>query len=71
MADEFQCLPSDVMREIQRLPVGLLDQVIEARRYSEWRRVYTDDPKRALGSAWGQLVMQIEAELIEADRAHG
>lgn len=70
MADEFNCRPSEVLLERQRLPVGLLDQVIEARRYSEWRRVYTDDPKRALSSAWGQLVMQIEAELIEADQ-HG
>lgn len=67
MAGEFNCLPSQIEAERQTLPTGLLDDVIEARRYAEWKRLYDDDPKRALQSRMGQLVMEIHAEFVQEE----
>lgn len=70
ICEEFGCLPSEAERERERTPAGLLDRVIEARRFAEMVRIYEADPKRALGTRLGQLVMEIDAELVQAD-THG
>lgn len=64
MCDAFGCLPSAIERERQRQPAGFLDEVIEARHYAHVKAVYDADPKRALGTRTGQLVMEIDAELV-------
>jgi hypothetical protein len=35
LCEEFRCLPSAAWREVQRLPVGFLLQIIEYRRYAD------------------------------------
>jgi len=34
VCEEFACVPSAAWRELQRLPCGLLDEILEARHYA-------------------------------------
>lgn len=65
MATEFHCRPSEVLIEQQRLPAGLLHDLIEARRYGEWKRAYDADNTLALTHPWAKQVKEIEFELVE------
>ncbi len=34
ICEEFNCLPSEAIREARRLPAGMLEEIIEARHYA-------------------------------------
>jgi hypothetical protein len=40
ICEEFTCLPSEALRELRRLPVGLLEDVMEARAFAAvWAQI--------------------------------
>ena len=78
MCDEFSCLPSAALREYERLPVGLIEAVIEARAYGRLKAAYdqaTTPAARAARPATPllDLVKVITFELVqqELDEAKG
>ena len=40
VCEEFGCLPSAAEAELNRQPVGWLEEIIEARRYAETKRAF-------------------------------
>jgi len=57
-----------VLREWARLPVGLLETIVEYRRYAEVKADYDHDPKpRPDESALRQLVRIIEFEIVHEE----
>lgn len=40
LCEEFHCLPSAAIREWRRLPVGLMEAIIEMRDYQTAKRLY-------------------------------
>lgn len=73
LSEEFGgALPSVIWREMQRLPVGFLEQVIEYRAYARAKAANAADPKGFDTSPMRRLAMEIEASLAaEALGAHG
>lgn len=65
-------LPSVVLREAARLPVGMLDTILDDRHYAaaKARRDHTDDPRTLPPTPLLQLVEQIEFELAAEEIAH-
>lgn len=47
MCQEFDLTPSAVLAEEARLPVGLLERIVEARGYAATKAAYDADPKVA------------------------
>lgn len=68
---EFHCLPSQAWAELQRLPEGFLQQVIEYRRYAEAYFANQADPKGWQDSEMRTLAQQIEFEMIAEAKARG
>lgn len=61
-------MPSVVLREWARLPVGMLEQILEYRRYAETKREYDrDSTTRADESALRQLVRILEFEIAHEE----
>jgi hypothetical protein len=77
VCDEFPCLsPSTALREWQRLPVGLLEAVIEARAYGRLKAAYdaatTTEARAALpASPLLDLVKVITFERAQAEIDEG
>jgi hypothetical protein len=71
-AEAFTLAPSEVLRELRRLPVGFLDEVIEARAYArakgELARADAMKPRPELTPQMSE-VEAIEFELVQEDRA--
>lgn len=65
LCEEFQCLPSEALAELERVPVGLLETIIDYRSYAAAKAMVDADPK-AQGER-AQLVKQIEFELVAED----
>lgn len=65
ISEEFGgALPSVVLRERARLPLGMLETIVEYRNYAAAKADYDRDPAtRADASALRQLVQIIEFEL--------
>jgi len=64
LSEEFGgALPSVILRELQRLPVGFMEQVIEYRRYAEAVATNTAHPEGWDTSPMRTLAMEIEHEL--------
>jgi hypothetical protein len=71
LCDEFHCLPSQAWAELQRLPVGFLQQVIEYRRYAAAYAANQVDPKGWQQSEMRQLAMEIEHDLAVEEMQRG
>lgn len=57
MCEEFPgTLPSALLAEIDRLPAGLLEEIVEARAYGRAYAVYQQNP-----TAGGELVQTVKA----------
>ncbi len=71
LCEEFHCLPSVALEEWYTLPGAFLDEVIEARRYAEAKRLWDQNRKRAElpVSAWIDLVEEIDMELAAEELA--
>lgn len=69
MCEEFGCLPSQIEAEIKRLPVGFLDEVLEARRFAELKAAYDRDPEKVAQEGLGALVYEIDFDLAEIAKA--
>lgn len=69
LCEEFHCLPSEAWAEVQRMPVGFLEQVIEYRGYAAAKAVIDRNPKAAAGWPLGELVVQIEFALAQQEMA--
>jgi hypothetical protein len=68
LSEEFGgALPSVILAELQRLPVGFMEQIVEYRRYAEAHAANRADPKGWERSALRTLAMVIEHELAQAD----
>jgi hypothetical protein len=73
VCEEFPCLsPSTALREWQRLPVGLLEDVIEARAYARLKAAYDHATTPAARSALPatpllELVKVITFECVQAE----
>lgn len=70
VCEEFHCLPSEAWREQQRLPVGLLEEIIEARAYASLKMMFDSATTAEAHSALPDtplmvLVMQITAEVAQ------
>jgi hypothetical protein len=70
LCEEFDCLPSQALREYLRAPDGFLEQVIEAKAYAAAKRLYEEAcaAGRASDLSVDGLVgdvMQNEAELVQ------
>ena len=70
LCEEFNCLPSDALREVMRAPFGLLERIIESRAYAymkrQWENAETAEAVQRLGDTeLLRLVQTIEAELIQ------
>jgi hypothetical protein len=63
LCEEFHCLPSQAWAELQRLPSGFLQQVLEYRRYVAAYFANEADPKGWQSSAMRTLAMEIEHAL--------
>jgi hypothetical protein len=73
ICEEFQCLPSAALRELERLPAGFLEDVIEARYYARAKADFdgaeTDAARRALpASELLMLAQTITFDLVEEQR---
>lgn len=55
MCEEFGALPSEVLAEVERLPAGLLESILEARQFGRAIAIYEQDPQ-----APGELVALIK-----------
>ena len=75
ICEQFGCLPSEAMRELDILPIGFLDDVLAARRF---RNTYAaleqakGDQKRTgelYDSPMGQWLLTIEADQARAQLA--
>ena len=77
MSEEFGgALPSVVMAEAERLPVGFMEQIVEYRRYNDaWSALQvatTSDARMLLRrSTFGALAEEIAMELAAEDLAGG
>lgn len=71
LCDEFQCLPSAALAEWERAPVGLLEEILEARGFAKAKDLYdhakskTDLPSHPMID----LVQAVEFELVEEELA--
>lgn len=55
-------MPSQALREAERVPVGFLDDVIAARRFVEAFYANQRDPKGSDSTPMRRLVLELEAE---------
>jgi len=62
-------LPSAIWAELQRLPAGFLQQVIEYRHYAAAVAANAADPKGASSSPLRTLAQEIEFELAAGEIA--
>lgn len=68
ICEEFHCLPSEALREWRRQPLGLLEQIVEARAYAHAKRL-VDRAKSSEDYAdvpLAEEVVQIEFALVAA-----
>ena len=64
LSEEFGgALPSEIIAEQRRLPIGFLEQVIEYRAYAHAHAANAADPKGSGSTPMRQLALAIEAEL--------
>lgn len=64
LSEEFGgALPTEVWREMQRLPVGFLEQAIEYRAYARAHGDNQADPKGSESTPMRRLALEIEAAL--------
>lgn len=59
---EFHCLPSQAIREIERMPVGFLEDVIAVRRFVEAVHANQRDPEGSNATPMRRLALALEAE---------
>lgn len=67
MSEEFHCTPDAIVIARDRLPVGLLDEVIEMRRFTEVVLAYKRDPASVIGTRLGNLALEFDAEQAHAE----
>jgi len=68
LSEEFGgALPSVILAELARLPVGFMEQIIEYRHYAAAYAANRADPKGWESSEPRTLAMVIEHELAQAD----
>jgi len=72
LSEEFGgALPSEIWAEWQRLPAGMLEQIIEYRNYAAAKHANDVDPKGASqGGPMRQLAMEIEFALVQEGITH-
>lgn len=69
LCERFHCLPSQALRELDALPVGTLEEIIEALVYADAKAVYDratslkDLPRTGLM----QMVTAIDFELAQKE----
>jgi len=63
VCEEFHCRPTEAWDELQQLPVGFLQQVIEYRRYAAAYFANQADPVTWRASPLRALAMHIEHDL--------
>lgn len=70
VCEEFACLPSEAARELARVPVGLIDVILEARAYARAKQVYdqAQSKKDLPRSPWIEQVKAIEFALVQQAR---
>jgi hypothetical protein len=70
-------LPSEIVRELERVPVGFLEQIVEYRAYAyakaqndadESGKGWTSTPMRTLAQ---EIEMELAAQVAEAHNGHG
>lgn len=77
MCDEFSCLPSEAYAEWQRLPVGMLEEIIEARHYARAKQAIEGatgkEAREAVrrASPLATLADEIEFEVVRDARNAG
>lgn len=59
------CLPSQIEAELQRVPVGFLEAVIEARAYENAYRFYKANPDTKDRSELVQLAKRLTFEIAK------
>lgn len=64
-------LPTEIMAEMDRLPCGLLDEILESRSYGRAKAANVADPKGATSSEMRRLATVIEFELAQEELARG
>ncbi len=67
LCEEFHALPSAVVAEMDRVPVGLLDEIVETRAYVNARAFYKANPGTTDRSAFVQMAKVITFELVQQD----
>lgn len=64
LSEEFGgALPSVIWREMQRLPIGFLEQVLEYRAYAHAHAANAVDPKGSDSTPMRALALEIEAAM--------
>lgn len=71
VSEEFGgALPSVIWREMQRLPIGFLEQVIEYRAYERAHAANQADPKGSESTPMRRLALENEAALALEGMMH-
>lgn len=69
VCEEFQCLPSEALREWREAPLGLLETIMEYRLFAQAKRVYDHADAKTLSALAGyrfvELVKEIDLALAE------
>lgn len=66
MCEAFHCLPSQIEAELARVPVGFLEEVVEARAYESAYRFYKGNPDTKDKSELVQLAKRLTFESARA-----
>ena len=67
LCEEFQCLPTDAWREVQRLPAGFLETIVMFRRYAEAYHIFEQSPKELPEMAYMDDVITHAHQLVEEE----
>lgn len=69
LCEEFHCLPSAAYAETQRLPAGLLEEILEARAFATAKSLldYAPDPKKVPNTPMVQLVKDVMQDAAQEE----
>lgn len=69
LCEEFHCLPSEAYAETQRLPAGLLEEIVEARSFARAKSLLDSarDPTKVPNTPIVQLVKDVMQDAAQED----
>jgi len=68
LCESFNRLPSEVLKEVDEAPEGLLEEIVEARAYAQIVQTMKDHPTDVPDSELGRLAQEIEFDLVREAR---